>query len=231
MLTRPSSDDETQAGKLAEATHAPKAPSFWQQHDLSVIAIGLALLLVGIAWHRSLTRPARVTFSHDALRFERPAGWLPGVRPSTFPAALAETGAGFGAAPPVADARDFHLVYSSPRDGRLRLEVRIAPPPSYKNLSGALSIARLGRYGEFYWVRSSKMHSIAKRDWLRTAYRYAHKPNASGSPQIAEAIEYAIMDREHLYIIVAHGGELEDIDELDQLLRKSLRLQATENAQ
>lgn len=215
---------------LEQAETPVSGPSVWQRFDLGVIIFALAIFAGGVLAHRSFTLPDLMTFERGRLVFERPAGWLPGVRPADEQVALADTGPGFGRAPAPMAAEtpaDFHIVYASPWDARLRLEVRISEPPTYKNLSGALAVARMARYGEYYWVRASKMHSIAKRDWLRTEFRYAFKANKAGTPEIADAIEYAIVDDDHLYQVTVHGDP-GDMGEIDRLLRETLRVQVAQ---
>jgi hypothetical protein len=232
---RPSTEDEELS--QAEAATPASGPTVWQRYDLGVIIFALAIFAGGVLAHRSLTRPPLITFERGRLVFERPAGWLPGVRPAEEQVALADTGAGVGAgfghspAPPSSEPPDdFHLIYTSPWNARLRVEVRVSKPPAYKNLSGALAVARMARYGEYYWVRASKMHSISKRDWLRTEFRYAFKADKAGTPEIADAIEYAIVDDEHLYQVVVHGDP-GDMGPVDRLLRETLRVQVAQESQ
>ncbi len=244
MSRRPTHDDEDEDLEREEAKAAlerardamPRAPSFWQQHDLGVVIFALAVFAGGVLAHRRLTTPSLMSFDRDGLHFQRPAGWLPGIRPEPRPAALAETAVNFGGnplaeAPIDASPQDeFHEIYVSPRDARRRIEVKITPPPLYKNLSGALSVARMAQYGEMYWVRDSEIVSIGKRDWLRTEFRYAFKIDKGGSPQIAEAAEFATMNEDHLYVVVAHG-EGRELLEMRALLRDSLKVQALSEPQ
>lgn len=214
-------------GDETDGDESLAAPSLWQRHDLGVLIFAFAIFAGGVLLHRSLTAPKLIEFRHEGLAFDRPGGWLPGVRPAATQAALASKSTGFGARDPKESPaeKDFHIVYSAPRDARQRIEVRVSERPAYSNLGGVLAVRRLGRYGEFYWVRSSRNQSIGRRDWVRSEYRYAFKASKNSSPQIAEAVEYATLNDGRLYVVTLHGSP-ENMKELDNLVAKTLRVEA-----
>lgn len=208
-----------------EKEQKQKAPSFWRRHDLVVLGFALALLVIGALTIRTMTTPKLIRFSSEGLSFQRPTGWLPGREVKPTQGSLAQRGAGFQAA--TAPSKENHRVYSSPHDPRRRIEVRIAPRPAYTNLRGSLSISRLNKYGEFYWVSESSDESINQRDWVRTQYRYAFKATKEGSPQIAKAVEYATLNDKRLYVVTVHG-DVNEMGTLESSIAKSLRLETEE---
>ncbi|MCP4445137.1 MAG: hypothetical protein GY811_07315 [Myxococcales bacterium] len=204
-----------------------RASSLVQRHDLGVLVIALAILAGGALVHRSLACPDHVSYAKQGLQFQRPGGWLTLPESNSYVTPLALGTAGFGvgtSAPPAPnEPGDVHTRFASPKDARRRIEVRIEGRPSYSNLRGALAVQRLGQYGEFYWARSSGNSAIAGKDWLRTEFRYAFKPNKRGSPQIAEAIEYAIVNDERLFVVTLHDRP-ETLNDLDAIVADSLRV-------
>jgi hypothetical protein len=204
-------------------TFAP--PSFWQRHDLGVLFFALAVFVGGILITRQLSTPKQIEFSQSGLLFERPVGWLPAQSATTKSAGLASTASGFGVASAGGSIEEpgQHILYQSPRDARQRIEIQIGPRPPYRNLRGARAIERLGQYGEFYWEAASSSRSIARRDWVRTEFRYAFKPSKSGSPQIANAVEYATIQDTRLYVVTLHGDP-KSMTALDKLIAPTLRI-------
>lgn len=203
----------------------PEPPGFWQRHDLGVLFFALAVFAGGTLVSRQLATPKQIQFAKSGLQFQRPSGWLPAQSTPAKAAGLANTTSGFGvakASPSSADTGQ-HFVYQAPRDSRQRIEVRIGPRPPYRNLRGARAIERLGQYGEFYWEAESSDRSIARRDWVRSEFRYAFKPSKSGSPQIANAVEYATIQDARLYVVTLHGDP-KSMTELDKLIAPTLRI-------
>jgi hypothetical protein len=215
-----------ESSKESVTENDQSAPSFWQRHDVGVLIFALAIFAGGTQLTRKLATPELIDFDQDGLHFQRPSGWLPGQQPTLKAAGLANTAAGFGvnAAPTKPPAQDFHILYHSARDARQRIEVRIRPRPGYGNLRGVRAVERLGRYGEFYWEKQSRERSIARRDWLRTEFRYAFKPSKSGSPQIANAVEYATLQDKRLYVVTLHGNS-RAMNELDRSVSPTLRIE------
>jgi hypothetical protein len=202
----------------------PEPPSFWQRHDLGVLFFALAVFAGGTLVSRQLATPKQIEFAKSGLQFQRPSGWLPAQSTPAKAAGLANTTSGFGVANASSSAETGqHFVYQSPRDSRQRIEVRIGPRPPYRNLRGARAIERLGQYGEFYWEAESSDRSIARRDWVRSEFRYAFKPSKSGSPQIANAVEYATIQDARLYVVTLHGDP-NSMTELDKLIAPTLRI-------
>jgi hypothetical protein len=209
-----------------EENSEPKAvaPSFLQRHDLGVLLFALAIFAGGTLITRRLATPKLIDFDQGGLHFERPVGWLPPQRPSMQSAGLARTSAGFGVQKTAASDATLHLLYRSARDAKQRIEVKIAPRPGYGNLRGARAVERMGQYGEFYWEADTKDRSIARRDWLRTEFRYAFKASKGGSPQIANAVEYATLKDNRLYIVTIHGDS-QAMKDLDKTLAPTLRIE------
>ncbi len=210
----------------------PSKPSFSQRHDLGVLFVALALLAGGVLVHRFLATPPMVPFEKHGLQFERPGGWLPAQLPPVAASPLVQKAAGFGVAPaaPQSTPSDrIHSIYTSPQDARRRIEVRIEERPAYNNLRGALAVQRLGEYGEFYWARHSGKTVLAGRDWLRTEFRYAYKASKGGSPQIAEAVEYAIVNSGRLYVVTLHDSP-KTLPSLDALVSRTLRVSTPQNS-
>jgi hypothetical protein len=204
----------------------PSPPSFWSRHDFGVLLFAFAVFAGGTLVTRNLATPKRIAFEESGLHFERPAGWLPGQQNSHRSAGLASTTSGFGVEPPRdrnESPGEFHVIYRSARDGRRRIEVRIAPKPGYGNLRGARAIERLGQYGEYYWEANSGDHAIRRRDWVRTEFRYAFKASKSGSPQIANAVEYATIQDKRLYVVTLHG-DLDSMNDLDKFISPTLQI-------
>ena len=222
MTSKESSEESDNAGSSSQF---PSGPSFWQRHDLGVLLFALAIFAGGTLITRRLARPTLISFDRAGLLFQRPAGWLPGQRPTLKAASLASSAAAVESspAPKESSEQDLHIVYQSARHAKQRIEVRIAPRPSYGNLRGARAIERLGRYGEFYWEEKTSDRSIARRDWLRTEFRYAFKASKGGSPQIANAVEYATLQDKRLYVVTFHGNS-KAMNELDRSIAPTLRI-------
>lgn len=128
------------------------------------------------------------------------------------------------APPPATEQPDiFHVVYTAPVDPTARLEIRIAERPHYSNLRGTRSFSRRTRYGELYWAAEGRRVTIHGHDWLRTRFRYAHKPGEGGAPQIASAIEYATVLGKRLYVVTVHGDDRQ-VRHLDDLIAPTLEI-------
>jgi hypothetical protein len=218
-----SEDSQSEEGEVADPLPGP--PSFWRRNDLSVLLFALVVFVGGTFVTRDLANPKQIDFDNAGLHFERPTGWLPAQQTSSKAAGLAGTASGFGTKDktPETDEEAVHIVYQSARDSRLRIEVHIGPRPAYRNLRGARAIERLGQYGEFYWEAESGSRSIDRRDWVRSRFRYAFKAGKSGSPQIANAVEYATIQDKRLYVVTLHG-ESESMQDLDNLISPTLRI-------
>jgi hypothetical protein len=128
---------------------------------------------------------------------------------------------------PTATDNGYHVVYQSPSDPRMRLEVRIEDQPLYNNLIGALGIYRAGRYGETYWAADSNITNIGGRDWTRTEFSYAYKDGFNASPMIAHAIEYASLNSGQIYVVTFHGSRAQ-ASELAAQIAPTLVLRAAE---
>jgi len=201
------------------------APAPWQRFDL-LLAIGaLAILSAGTLYYRSLTAPSLRGFDHAGLHFDMPNGWLPAAEIEPARSALA----GLPKSPSASSETQtnipsaLHVSFDSPRDPDLRIEVRVASKPAYNNLRGALTLQRVVTYGGNYWARSAGDESIGGRDWLLTRFQYADRTKAGSAPAVHAATEYAILNGNLLYVVTLHGSE-RDIEQLDELIVQSLRV-------
>lgn len=200
---------------------AADQPTVWQRYDLLVVIVAVALLVGGILGYRSRITPQLVDFSQYGLSLSRPSAWLPPQPVKPPPSRLAIA---LGESPPArraTGALPYHVVYQSPRDPLIRLEIRIDRRPAYNNLAGALALARVARYGEVYWAAESDEETIRSRDWLRTRFQYAFKVGEADSPKVATGIEYATLNGGLVYVVTMHGSE-QDAGRLRSLIAPTL---------
>jgi hypothetical protein len=191
-------------------------PSTWMRHDLLVLIGALALLASGVIAYRSLTAPRLTEFSRFGLSLERPGTWLPPQDVPPPPSRLAAAVGGKDGPPPEArkvrapeEGLPHHVVFQSPLSPLARLEIRIDRRPTYGNLRGALSLARVSRYGEVYWAAESDEQTIDGRDWVRTRFQYAYKAGDGDSPKVATGIEYGTVNGNLVYVVTFHGSDAE----------------------
>ena len=197
-------------------------PSVWQRHDLLVLIGALALLAGGVLAYRSKTAPRTIAFAKLGLTLERPSAWLPPQQVPPPPSSLAlAVGPNPAAKTPAKGELPHHVMYQSASNALGRLEIRIDKRPSYNNLRGALNLARVGRYGEVYWAADSSDETIKGRDWVRTRFRYAYKPDDANSPRVATGIEYATLNGGLVYVVTLHGSD-KDADALRALIAPTL---------
>jgi hypothetical protein len=171
-------------------------------------------------------------FSRLGLSLMRPNSWLPPQPVIPTPSRLAlSIGSGTSAdakrRPPA--GLPYHVVYQSPTDPLVRLEIRIDRRPTYNNLHGALGLARVSRYGEVYWAAESHNETIHSRDWQRTRFRYAYKSDDVDSPKVATGIEYATLNEGLVYVVTLHGSE-QEAEELSELVGPTLAIDANHPA-
>ncbi|MCB9571277.1 MAG: trypsin-like peptidase domain-containing protein [Kofleriaceae bacterium] len=174
----------------------------YQRHDAAVVAIALAIIIAGGFLHRWLLRPSTVTFDAHGLTFARTSTWL---YPEPVPPATPRLVRTPGAPPSRRGELPYHVVFTSTLDPDVRLEVMIDERPEWSNVLTGLELDRRNRWGELYASDGGVIRSVAGHDWLRTAYRYAYAPEKGDAPRVGQAVEYATVDREHLYQITFHG--------------------------
>jgi S1-C subfamily serine protease len=194
---------------------------YWRL-DLVVIVAGLAIAYAAAAVHRGYVSPATVEVSENGLTFRRTTAWLaPEQVPPAVPRLLR------GEAPPRPKPGELpsHVVYTSSIDPDARLEVLIDARPPWSNILTGLELDRRTRWGELYHADPGQVRAVAGHDWLRTSFRYAHAPAKGDEPVIGHAVEYATIDREHLYAITFYGTPAE-IDAMERVVGPSLRVQS-----
>jgi S1-C subfamily serine protease len=194
---------------------------YWRL-DLVVIVAGLAIAYAAAAVHRGYVSPATVEVSENGLTFRRTTAWLaPEPVPPAVPRLLR------GEAPPRPKPGELpsHVVYTSSIDPDARLEVLIDARPPWSNILTGLELDRRTRWGELYHADPGQVRAVAGHDWLRTSFRYAHAPAKGDEPVIGHAVEYATIDREHLYAITFYGTPAE-IDAMERVVGPSLRVQS-----
>ena len=214
-------------------------PAPWQRHDLLVVAVALALFVIGVVSQHRLAAPALFPMNQLGLHLSCPSGWLPPRRVGR-PAGglvarpdLAESAGSDSAADeddPVAAALPYHILIQSAVDPGARLEIRIAERPTTGNLRSALVLHRVSRHGEAHWAGDSADSTIGGRDWIRTAYRYASKGSKTDSPRIATGIEYATINGRLLYTVTLHGDSDASAHRLESLLVPTLSVDANHPA-
>jgi S1-C subfamily serine protease len=194
---------------------------YWRL-DLVVIVAGLAIAYIAAVAHRGYVSPATVEVSELGLTFRRTTAWLaPEVVPPAVPRLLR------GEAPPRPRPGELpsHAVYTSSIDPDARLEILIDARPPWSNILTGLELDRRTRWGELYHADPGQVRAVAGHDWLRTSFRYAHAPAKGDEPVIGHAVEYATIDREHLYAITFYGTPAE-IEAMEQVTAPTLRVQS-----
>lgn len=200
-------------------------PASWQRHDLLVVAVALALLVTGALLQRHLSSPRMVPFDQLGLHLSRPDGWLPARHIAPPEAGLAAATAATGTPSRTDQGLPYHVVYQSAVDPMVRIEVRIGERPPTGDLRSGLALGRIARHGEAVWAESPTDRTIGRRDWTRTAYRYAWKGARTDAPRIATAIEYGSLSGPLMYTVTLHGRPA-TVAELERLVVPTLSVDA-----
>jgi S1-C subfamily serine protease len=178
----------------------PTSP--YHRHDFIVIALAALVVAAAAFGHRRMVEPSVEVFQTRGLTFTRPAIWL---APEAVPPILPRLIAAEPPRPRPADSElPYHVVYTSPLDSNVRMEVRIEARPAWSNIIAGLELDRRTRWGELYGADASHVRTIAGHDWLRTRFRHAYAEEGD-EPRIGHAIELATVDRERLYAITLYG--------------------------
>jgi len=199
----------------------------YHRHDGVVVVVALLIIIISGRVHDALVTPPTEPFDpggEHGLAFERPRGWLTSpAGPLPAPRIAHDVGppaarSGSGSAP-------YHveLTSTSPLDPTARVEVLIDRKPAWSNIVTGLDLDRRTRWGELYFLDDSSVRSVEDHQWLRTAYRFAHTPDRGDVPRIDQAVEYATIDREQLYVVTLFGTPSE-IDRLEQVVAPTLRV-------
>jgi S1-C subfamily serine protease len=194
----------------------------YRRHDGVVIALALVIVFAAAQLHRHLVTPEPVTEKQFGLTFARSTAWL---APEPAPMPAPRLVPGVTPARPREGQLPYHVVYTSALDAEARLEVLIDERPPWSNLLTGLELDRRTRYGELYAADSSQVRSVEGHDWLRTEYHYAFVPEVGDQPRIGHAVEYATVDREHLYVITFHGSTSQT-DRMEDVTAPSLRVES-----
>ncbi len=195
----------------------------YQRHDAAVVAIAVALIIGAATLHRTLLRPATIPFEAHGLQLQRTAQWLaPEEVPEATPHLIRDAELAPGKD---ADGLPYHVVFTSSLDPDVRLEILVDRRPAWSNVLTGLDLERRNRWGELYASEGGSTRAIAGHDWLRTRFRYAYAPQKGDEPRIGRAVEYATVDREHLYAVTFHG-DVEQTDVLEERIAPSLRVGA-----
>jgi S1-C subfamily serine protease len=194
----------------------------YHRHDILVLLIALVIIIVAGRVHEQLVTPPtqQVTeeVSERGLVFEHPRTWL---RPEPVPPIAPRIVRDPTGAPPKT-ANLYHVEFSAV-GSTAKLEVMIDKKPTWSNIVTGLELDRRSRWGELYTLDASSVRSIAGHDWLRTGFRYAHTPDKGDVPRIDQAVEFATIDREQIYVITIFGTKLE-IEQIEGVIAPSLRV-------
>jgi hypothetical protein len=165
-----------------QVAHALGPTSPYHRHDFIVIALAAVVVAVAAFGHRRMVEPSVEVFQTRGLTFTRPAIWLaPEVVPPITPRLV--IGEPPRPRPPDAEL-PYHVVYTSPLDSNVRMEVRIEAAPGWRNIITGLELDRRTRWGELYSADASGVRTIAGHDWLRTASA-TPTPRSATSPASA----------------------------------------------
>ncbi|NVB78146.1 MAG: trypsin-like serine protease [Kofleriaceae bacterium] len=191
----------------------------YHRHDILVLLLAFVIIVIAGQIHERLVTPPNEAFSARGLTFSHSTAWLrPEPLPMTAPRIVRDT---TGAAP-TQDENLYHVELAAV-GSTARLEVLIDKKPTWSNIVTGLDLDRRSRWGELYSLDASSVRSIAGHDWLRTAYHYASVPEKNDQPRIGEAVEYATIDREQIYVITIFGTN-EEIAQTEDVVSPTLRV-------
>ncbi|HTJ42740.1 MAG TPA: serine protease [Kofleriaceae bacterium] len=194
----------------------------YRRHDGVVVALALVIVFVAAQVHRRLVTPEAIIKTEHGLTFARSTAWL---TPESVPMPAPRLVPGITPVRSREGALPYHVVFTSALDAESRLEILIDERPPWSNLLTGLELDRRTRYGELYAADSSQVRSVEGHDWLRTEYHYAFVPEVGDQPRIGHAVEYATVDREHLYVITFHGSPAQT-ERMEDVTAPSLRVES-----
>lgn len=167
-------------------TKAASADGWFLGHDLLVHVVAALLLIGGWLAYTSSSEASSSTFKRLGLTFSYPAGWLPDA--------------------PFSEELPVDVSYASIEDARVRVNVRISQkPPVEGPIDTVLALRRARKHGEMYKALKTEIKTMGGLEWTRTEYVYAFKPTEDAEPQLANAVEYGIVNNDKLYAVSVHG--------------------------
>ncbi len=191
----------------------------YQRHDIVVLVVGFILIVFAGRMHERMITPPVKHFSERGLEFDHTQGFLkPEAIPLEPPRIIRDpTGR------PPAPTSAYNVALAWAQNARVRLEVLVDKKPTWSNIVTGLELDRRSRWGELYTLRASSVETISGHDWLRTAYRYAHSPAKGDEPRVDDAVEYATIDRDQIYVVTLFGSD-DEIERLESVVGPSLRV-------
>lgn len=187
--------------------------------DALVLLLALCTIWVAARWHRSLVAPPLVSTTAHGLTLSRSTAWGPAEEvPLLAPRLVRDT------PPPVRKGEfPYHVSFTSKLDPKVKMEIYIDERPSWSNLVAVLELQRLLRFGTLYRAEDSTLRTIAGHDWLRTSYQYALADEHNHEPLVRGAVEYATIDREHIYVVTMMG-DIAERRSMEQTMAPTLRV-------
>ncbi|HEU4734381.1 MAG TPA: trypsin-like peptidase domain-containing protein [Kofleriaceae bacterium] len=195
----------------------------YQRHDLFVLLAAFVIIVIAARFHDGIVTPPTQRFEpgiERGLTFEHFRGWLLTENgPLPAPRIAHEVAPSSGKPP----ATLYHAELTSTVDPSARIEVLIDKKPAWSNIVTGLDLDRRTRWGELYALDDSAVRSIEDHQWLRTAYRFAHAADKGDVPRIDHAVEYATIDREHIYVMTFFGTPAA-IERIEDVVAPTLRV-------
>jgi hypothetical protein len=177
--------EAAEAAASAASSSRPPAQGWFLEHDGLVTLVAVLLLLSGWFSYRQVTAQELATFDRQGLTFTYPKGWFPND--------------------PAPDAFPVNVSFAA-LEATTRVEVRISKKPAFDGpLESVLDLTRSQRYGELYKKVASDKRTVSGKEWLRSEFVYAFKKTDDDSPRLAQAVEYATVNNENLYVVTIHG--------------------------
>jgi len=189
----------------------------YHRHDILVLLLAFVIIFVAGVVYRAIVTPPTQLFNHRGLTFEHSTSWL---KPEPMPPVAPRLVRDPSGAPPKDDVYHVELTAVG---STAKIEVLIDKKPIWSNIVTGLELDRRTRWGELYTLDDSSVRAIAGHDWLRTKYRYAHVLDKGDVPRVDNALEYATIDREQIYVITVYGTASE-IHEIEDVIAPSLRV-------
>ncbi|MBK9071659.1 MAG: trypsin-like peptidase domain-containing protein [Myxococcales bacterium] len=187
--------------------------------DALVIVLALCMIWLASRWHRALVTPPLIATTVHGLTFARTAAWHDvAPMPLQPPRLVRDT-----PAPSRRGEFPYHVVFTSTLDPTVRMELFVDERPAWSNLAAVLALQRRVRFGTMYHASDSGLRTVAGHDWLRTEYRFGESGTQADAPRLGRALEYATIDREHVYVVTWMGTSAQ-LARLESLIAPTLRV-------